>query len=655
MIFSTVDTVGIPLLLLNRAGRVRPPLVYVAIGLPERLAQLGSERMRRLYARSLASSAAVLTYSEAEAEALRAWLESLGESAAIAFVPFGVDETAFAPSTRPPGVDVVSIGADPHRDVELLLAVASEMPTRSFRVVTTGDRARGLGPVPANVEVETDLPFDEMRRRLDEARVVALPVRENSYSGATTVLLQAMATAKPVVVSRTRAIATGYGLVDGENCRLVEPGDAHAFERALGDVLRDEWHARALGARARRTVEDGLTWTRYVDRIESALRAHLQHRGMRALHALEADRLDVAASAAASRGRPRGHRSPRLPCRPVDLRALPRSARRAGRSAVRRVRTERDWRGSRDGRADFALFHEFEPPPSGGGHQFLRALVGELERRGLVVEGDRISGQTPACLFNSFNFDFVRLQRFARADCRMVHRVDGPIGVYRGFDDGTDARIAAVNAELADATILQSRYSLDKHAELGIVLRDPVVISNTVDPSIFHPPSARAPLGGRPLRVIASSWSQNPRKGADALEWLDRELDPATVEITFVGQTGQRFRRISHVSPVDSHGVAALLRGHDVYLAASRDDPCSNALLEALACGLPAAFLDSGGHPELVGDAGLPFRSPEELPDVFERLAADLDGFRARISVPALADVADAYVGVLGLTDGGRP
>ena len=33
-----------------------------------------------------------------------------------------------------------------------------------------------------------------------------------------------------MVVSRTGAIATGYGVVNGENCRLVEPGDAAAFE-----------------------------------------------------------------------------------------------------------------------------------------------------------------------------------------------------------------------------------------------------------------------------------------------------------------------------------------------------------------------------------------------------------------------------------------
>jgi glycosyltransferase involved in cell wall biosynthesis len=325
--------------------------------------------------------------------------------------------------------------------------------------------------------------------------------------------------------------------------------------------------------------------------------------------------------------------------------------RRRSRAVIRRLRTEVDRRSSRRDGADLAVFHEFEPSPSGGGHQFLRALVRELESRDLTVEHNRISGATQACLLNSFNFDFARLRRFARDDCRMVHRVDGPIGAYRGFDDGTDARIAAINAELADATVVQSRYSLEKHAELGIALRDPVVISNTVNPTIFHPPERRDGLEGRPVRVVASSWSQNPRKGGDVLAWLDDNLDPARFALTFVGQSSQSFDRIRQVGPLDSHGVARLLRESDVYLAASRDDPCSNALLEALACGLPAAYLDSGGHPELVGAGGLRFESPEDVPGVLERLAGDLDGYRARISVPSIASVADSYLKVLGLAD----
>jgi glycosyltransferase involved in cell wall biosynthesis len=311
------------------------------------------------------------------------------------------------------------------------------------------------------------------------------------------------------------------------------------------------------------------------------------------------------------------------------------------------MRTEADRLRSRGGSADIGLFHEFTSPPGGGGNQFLHALTRELRARGLRVEENRISGGTPACLFNSFNFDFHRLRRFARADVRMVHRVDGPIGVYRGYDDGTDRRILRLNQAFASATVFQSRYSLEKHQELGIELRAPVVIPNAVDPAIFHPAPEREPLAGRRLRVIATSWSDNPRKGADTLRWLDDHVDLDRFEVVFVGRTSLSFERIRVVGPLPSEPLAELLRAHDVYLAASRDDPCSNALLEALACGLPAAYLRSGGHPELVGEGGLGFDAPEELPTVLERLESELEKRRSAIRLVPLAQVADRYLEVL--------
>jgi glycosyltransferase involved in cell wall biosynthesis len=333
----------------------------------------------------------------------------------------------------------------------------------------------------------------------------------------------------------------------------------------------------------------------------------------------------------------------------VHPKDIARAGRRTTGALGRRIRTEADLVRSRGGRADLALFHELAPPPAGGGHQFLRALTGELERRGVAIEPNRISPGTPACLFNSFNFDFARLRRFAGRGARMVHRVDGPVGAYRGFDDGTDARIADVNAALATATILQSEFSLAKHRELGLALRGPVVIPNAVDPAIFHPPAGREPLEGRRVRLVASSWSDNPRKGTETLAWLDRNLDPGRYEITFAGRPPARFERIRVVGPLDSNALAELLRTQDVYLAPSHDDPCSNALLEALACGLPAVYRESGGHPELVGEGGLPFRADDELGDVLDRLGAELDRRREAIETPSLSWVADRYLEVLGL------
>jgi glycosyltransferase involved in cell wall biosynthesis len=266
VVFSTVDTVGIPLVLLKRGRLLHPPLVYTAVGLPERLVQLRGERTRSFYRRALGGSAAIISYARSEVDWLREWLGD--GSPPVVFIPFGVDVNAFRPVPgRRPEVDVLSIGVDPRRDFALLTAVARRRPELSFRIVASSDHARSLRTVPANVAIETDISLEQVRERLAGARVVALPVRDNTYSGATTTLLQAMAMGKPVVVSRTDAIATGYGLEDGVNCRLVEPGNADALEQTILELLAGADAAVSLGTRARETVERGFSWERYTDAL----------------------------------------------------------------------------------------------------------------------------------------------------------------------------------------------------------------------------------------------------------------------------------------------------------------------------------------------------------------------------------------------------
>lgn len=301
--------------------------------------------------------------------------------------------------------------------------------------------------------------------------------------------------------------------------------------------------------------------------------------------------------------------------------------------------------------ADLGVFHAFQPPPHGGGNQFLLALVGEFERRGLRVARNSIPPATRACLVNSYNFDVARLRAFRREGCRLVHRVDGPLREYRGFDDGTDALIVDVNRELADATVLQSEWSLRRHRELGIELRAPTVIRNTVDHSVFHSRGRSRWDGSRPLRIISASWSDNERKGGALYAWLDGVLDRSRFEYTFVGRTSHPLPRGRMLAPQPSERLAEILREHDVFVTASVNDPCSNAVLEALACGLPAVYLHSGGHPELVGDAGFGFDEREEVPALLDRLAEEYGERQAAISVPPLSEVASRYLEALGLHD----
>lgn len=299
-------------------------------------------------------------------------------------------------------------------------------------------------------------------------------------------------------------------------------------------------------------------------------------------------------------------------------------------------------------RADIAVFHQFEPPPGGGGHQFLRALMGEFRRRGLRVENNRISPATKACLFNSFNFDFEHLRRLKRQGLRMVHRVDGPITVYRGHDDGSDRLIRSYNDRLADATVFQSRYSLAKHEDLGLRFRNPVVILNAADPSIFHRHGKPGFSLHRKARLVSTGWSSNVNKGAPVYEWLDRNLTWDRYEYTFIGRFEGSFRNIKLLPPVDSITLGNLLRRHDLFITASRNDCCSNSLIEATACGLPAVFLKSGGNPEIVGAGGLGFHEAEEIPSLLDQLLGDYDRYQEQIRLPKLSEAAASYLEIMG-------
>jgi glycosyltransferase involved in cell wall biosynthesis len=273
VILSTVDTVGIPLVLLNYCGLIARPLIYVSIGLPERIARLRNPVLKCLYRAQYRRIKQFVAYGWEEALWLRKWLTMPPDDPRVAFIPFGVNESYFTPfQTDSPDVDVLSVGADPQRDFASLLSLAARHRSISFRLIVDKDRAAGLGSVPTNTEVLVNVPFPEIRTHLATARVIALPVHENTYSAGTTTLLQAMAMARPVVVSQTGAIRNGYHLEDKHNCRLVRPGDDTGFEAALMETLSRPDLAFKMGHAARHTIVQHHTWSRFESDLESVIR-----------------------------------------------------------------------------------------------------------------------------------------------------------------------------------------------------------------------------------------------------------------------------------------------------------------------------------------------------------------------------------------------
>jgi glycosyltransferase involved in cell wall biosynthesis len=299
-------------------------------------------------------------------------------------------------------------------------------------------------------------------------------------------------------------------------------------------------------------------------------------------------------------------------------------------------------------RLTVALFHKFARPPFGGANQFMLALQKVLKQRHLRVLTNKVSSRVDAYLLQAVRFDTELAFKLADSSrATIVHRVDGPIWLIRNKDKELDDLCFDLNRQIANSTILQSNWSYQKIIELGYRPVRPVIIHNAVDPDVFHA-HGRVPFDrNRKVRLISTSWSDNPRKGGPIYKWIEEHLDWDRFDYTFVGRASEPFTRIRQIAPVPSEELADILRQHDIYITASQNDPCSNALIEALACGLPSLYLNDGGHPELVGYGGLPFNSEEDILPQLDVLVAQYEIFQNLIAVSDLDSVAEKYLALL--------
>ncbi len=296
------------------------------------------------------------------------------------------------------------------------------------------------------------------------------------------------------------------------------------------------------------------------------------------------------------------------------------------------------------------IWGEMVSSPYGGGNQFLKALAGELGRRGYRVlnnSGEEADGH----ILNSAFFDVEKIKavvRASRKNVSVVHRIDGPISLYRGKDRELDEEIFALNREIATVTAFQCFYSWQRSLEMGFEPVNPMIIRNASDPDLFFNPSAQSALAGRKTRLISTSWSTNPKKGFETYRYLDGVLDFSKYEYTFVGRSPVEFKNIKIVDALPSDKLGEKLREADIYIAASLNDPASNALLEALTCGLPAIYADSGGHSEFVWYAGLKFGAAVEIPALLRKIERDIESYRLCTFARSIAVIADQYLLAMG-------
>lgn len=283
----------------------------------------------------------------------------------------------------------------------------------------------------------------------------------------------------------------------------------------------------------------------------------------------------------------------------------------------------------------------------GGGNQFLKALRVEIINAGFYAES---LNDADAVLFNGYQ-EILSLIKFwfIRGNRKIIYRLGPVMSLHRKAFKWkiVDYVMVWIANLLADAVIFQSKWSYMEALKFGFSKNKKyAVVLNAVDDLIFYSKEFKEKNHGEKIKLIYTSWSTNEKKGFQYLKFLDENLDFNKYEMTFVGNSPFKFKNIKMIEAMPSQGLSLELRKNDIFISPVKDDACSNALIEALASGLPAVCLKSGGNPEIVGLAGELFTDKLELIPAIENVSENLSFYRNNISIKSLKDVALEYLSV---------
>ena len=288
------------------------------------------------------------------------------------------------------------------------------------------------------------------------------------------------------------------------------------------------------------------------------------------------------------------------------------------------------------------ILFKLKDGPTGGGNQFLKSLKQYL-LSAEVYEND--AQKADVILLNSYQYiDEAAKVKLEHGDKLFIHRIDGPIRLYNKKSDRRDLVTNIANHLIAEATIFQSEWSRRENFRLGLKKNAfEAVITNAPNPTIFNREEKISFSTDRKIRLIATSWSSNWKKGFQVYQWLDEHLDFNRYEMIFVGNSPVEFKNIKHNLPLNSKDIAKELKKNDIFVFASPIEACSNSLLEALHCGLPVVGVDGSSTPELIGKAGETFTKPDEIPELLEKIVKNHAEYQANICSPSISEVGKQY------------
>jgi glycosyltransferase involved in cell wall biosynthesis len=282
--------------------------------------------------------------------------------------------------------------------------------------------------------------------------------------------------------------------------------------------------------------------------------------------------------------------------------------------------------------------------PWGGGIQFMNALVDKLTKLGHQVTFDLEENLDVIFLMDpryedgaGFSIKEIANYKILRPSTKVVHRINECDA--RKNTNEIDKLLLASN-QFADVTVFISCW-LKEYFENKGFKKSSFVIYNGCDSSHFYPEKRLNKKPEYPIKFVTHHWSDNWMKGFDAYKEMDLlcQKNPDKYQFTYVGRYSKEYTPNSTriISPLYGKELGDELRKHDIYITASRWEPCGMHHIEGAASGLPVLYhKDGGGIPEGCKNHGVEFNS-NNLSLKIEEIILQFENLRNNISAEYLS------------------
>lgn len=280
----------------------------------------------------------------------------------------------------------------------------------------------------------------------------------------------------------------------------------------------------------------------------------------------------------------------------------------------------------------------------GGGYTFYRNFVKAIQT--YFPDIQIVQEHEPHDILMAFAPNTVTGEVIARSKqkgAKFVLRMDGVPEDNR--NSGRGSRRLVENSLQADHIIYQSMFT--KQTVGMLLARNGVhcpssIIMNGVDHEVYTPDGPKIDFKGKP-NILSIFYRKDPNKRYEEVLAMYREYFSHNnqANLVLLGRyatewmtynmgffNGEKYQRLGVVT--DELAKATMIRSCDMLFYPSFADPAPNAVLEAIACGVPVMYNGYGGTAEIVHKGGVPIDYNRMFTDQIDDFLAQRDQYAAQ-------------------------